>query len=454
MIEVEIRNFQAIDRLKLKIQGFTAVVGRSNIGKSSIVRALKCALTGASGQDFIRHDPETCSRLSKNSKKCKCTTSVEFKMEDGRRLLWEKGESTTYTAWDADGTKSVYSNVGQSADIPFLNEGFTKIDLGRDEKRLLQVSDQFKPIYLLDTPGTIVADVLSDVAKLDDINKAMRLVSKERKAATSTRKVRDSDIKVLESKLEAYSNLDSTLTKVGQVREVYKGLHSKEQKVQEVQGFIENFVRVGSAIKALRVAVEPEIPEVDPLGEKSRSYEKAASLYAHLEDSAKALKRLRGVSDLEVPDATMVQDLSQKVAQAGAFYRDLEEDQTTVEALKGLETLDDPQLDVVAQAVKTWGSVAVWYSRLLSLKTTLLDFKAVEKADVETLNPEALKQTYSKVASIRSLYARLETLEAEIEATSLEHEEAIADESEALEAFAELGVCPTCNQGIGPKHKH
>ena len=33
MIEVEVRNFQSIEHISLKVEGFTALVGRSNIGK-------------------------------------------------------------------------------------------------------------------------------------------------------------------------------------------------------------------------------------------------------------------------------------------------------------------------------------------------------------------------------------------------------------------------------------
>ena len=46
MLDVEIRNFQSIDHVHLRVEGFTALVGRSNIGKSAVVRAVKAALTG------------------------------------------------------------------------------------------------------------------------------------------------------------------------------------------------------------------------------------------------------------------------------------------------------------------------------------------------------------------------------------------------------------------------
>ena len=40
MTEIEIENFQAIRKLKLKVEGFTVLTGKTNIGKSSVVRAV------------------------------------------------------------------------------------------------------------------------------------------------------------------------------------------------------------------------------------------------------------------------------------------------------------------------------------------------------------------------------------------------------------------------------
>ena len=63
MTEVEVRNFQSVEHAVFRIEGFTALVGRSNIGKSALVRAVKAALTGATGTDFVRHGGLCARRL-------------------------------------------------------------------------------------------------------------------------------------------------------------------------------------------------------------------------------------------------------------------------------------------------------------------------------------------------------------------------------------------------------
>src|SRR5277367_3768831 len=154
--EVEVTNFQSIEHAKFVIEGYTALVGRSNIGKSAIVRAVKAALTGASGTSFVRHGPN-CARRLKDAKKCQCKATVRIKRE-GFDLLWEKGDSDNRYTFNGQ----VNDSVGQGTPT-FLQAGFAPIKIG-DDKELLQVADQFDPIFLLNKTGGAVADVLSDVA--------------------------------------------------------------------------------------------------------------------------------------------------------------------------------------------------------------------------------------------------------------------------------------------------
>ena len=62
MVHIEIRNFQAITHEVIEVRGFSALAGRSNIGKSTIIRAVKAALTGAPVDSYVRHSSR-CLRV-------------------------------------------------------------------------------------------------------------------------------------------------------------------------------------------------------------------------------------------------------------------------------------------------------------------------------------------------------------------------------------------------------
>lgn len=455
MIEVQIENFQAIDHLKFQIEGFTAIVGRSNLGKSSIIRALKAALSGADGNNFVRHNPETCARVLRGVKKCQCFCSVQFKFEDGRRLLWEKGDVVNkYTAWDADGEKTVYSNVGgKGSDAPaMLEKGFSQIEIGA-KKNLLQVADQFNPLFLLDLSGTVVADVLSDVAQLDEINKAMRLVSKDRRSASSTRKVREEDVKTVEVKLEKYEKLDITLQQTNQVEQSHEYVLLHLGKVDLIAGFLSNYIRVGTALQALKKAVSPAVPEVEPLNSFAVKYSEADRMLGDLEESVTEVRALLGVQKVTVPDIEVVQDTASKLEKASELHKRLTAVAYAVRDLRGVDNVEVPSLPNLGEKADSLKALSRWQTRLDVLESTLGQYEGFDS--VVLRSPGVVQMTRDHLSGVSRFLDRQVSLEAVITQTEKELEEAAAEEASILDEFKALGVCPTCSQNITPEgHAH
>src|SRR5690606_9061985 len=247
------------------------------IGKSSIVRALKAALAGGSGSDFVRHDARACARIVAGAKSCKCCSSVKVMFGEGQGLLWEKGGKVNrYTVWK-DGREAIYDRVGQAMDLPeVLGAEFAPVKLGAKDS-LLQVTTQFEAPFLLDLSGGAVADVLSDIGQLDDINQAMAAVSKDRRTAIATRKVRESDVKALGEQLEAYSTLDAHLTRVEAARG--QGVHvtTTSQRLALLDRLIAEVTTISRDTKRLKAALERAVPEATPLRAVAERYGRACA---------------------------------------------------------------------------------------------------------------------------------------------------------------------------------
>jgi len=45
-VKIRIKNFQSIEDLEIEVRGFTAITGKTNIGKSAIMRAISSAMLG------------------------------------------------------------------------------------------------------------------------------------------------------------------------------------------------------------------------------------------------------------------------------------------------------------------------------------------------------------------------------------------------------------------------
>jgi hypothetical protein len=409
MIDVEIHNFQSIEHLKVQIEGFTAVIGRSNLGKSALVRALKAALTGAQEDNYVRHGV-TCERIVKSTKSCKCSCSVHIKAE-GFDLLWEKGGDLNKYTFNGE----VKTAVGKGTP-EFLEERFGLVKIG-DNKVLLQVADQFKsegggPIFLLDESGSVVADVLSDVAQLDRINVAMRMAEKDRREATAQRKLREKDVLELRIKLANYDNLDDALARAKEVEQDERQVTNQRAKRDQLANFRTTFITVARRVKALNEVPKLVIPEVAP----TQEHQKKAKLLA-------------------------------------GFIAEVTPRQKIVDSLQGIEDVSAPKIEPVQERWKSLSKLHGWVLRFRTYKDLFARWKNVEAAPVPTID-EVLNRSASAL-KMATLIRRRAGLEQEVARLAKLVDEVEIEFQGILVEKAELGgVCPTCSQPMNLDHEH
>lgn len=397
MLEVEVRNFQSIDAVNLKVEGFTALVGRSNIGKSALVRAVKAALTGAPVSSFVRHG-KGCLRKVKKAKTCKCFASVHLKTE-GFDLLWEKGDAINRYTFNG-----VIYDKAEKGTPEFLSPAFLPVKVG-DQQTLLQVADQFSAIFLLDQTGGTVADVLSDVARLDRINVAMRLAEKDRKEAVSTRKVREKDVTDLQTKLAAYDGLDAAVTKASEVQADLAAIESLAARVEQIDGFMASGSALGQRIKVLTAGAETPVPDPETLETQGDS-----------------------------------------VAQLEDWVDQLEEAETAVEALAGVDTIDLPEKAPLQAASKNLESMVKWHQQLVVFRDWFNAVKPVEA--LPAFSAQHLTEARTSLDRLQKWVSSLTSLTSSLKALQDEWEVVLKEEKEAHDEVETLGVCPTCVQPL------
>jgi hypothetical protein len=399
MVRVEVHNFQSIQDGVVDIDGFSVVVGRSNIGKSALVRAIKAALTGAPADNYVRHGFD-CQRISKGSKSCKCFCSVRIQGPDVD-LLWEKGDSVNRYVYN--GTEHTVVGKGQPE---FLGPAFAPIQIGGDTTpTLLQVADQFRPLFILDRSGTAVADVLSDVAKLDQINEASRAAERDRRECASTRKIRDKDLKELDHTIALYDGLDAVVARVKAVEAMDEAVAVLETNLRTLDRLALALATVGSSIRALTPVEKVEIRP------PAKVVEQAARLGA----------------------LTLWQDSLQAKLSA-------------LTSLKKAAEVPISEVSGITFLARGHSELERWTAQLVAIKAVFARFKVVEVTAVpETAHLTALHSSYRRVSDwseklvgLQGAVARLEKLEATAE----------VEEAAILAEFKALEVCPTCRQPI------
>jgi hypothetical protein len=408
MLEVEVENFQSIEHALVRVDGFTALVGKSNLGKSAIVRAVKAALTGAVGTAFVRHGP-SCAQFVRKAKTCECYASVHLRTE-GFDLKWEKGDKRN--RYTFNGTEYGVPNRGtpEFLERPMLPMDFGLVKVG-DQEKLLQIADQFRDsIFLLDQSGGAVADLFSDVARLDRINVATRMVEKDRKESVSTRKVREQDIGDFATRLLAYEGLDEAVAKAKAVDAKLDRISVVETKVSTLSSYIDDVRALGFRVDALQKACALPVPKVEPVLAKHGEFERVRRFEANVNDRAVSIRNLQGV-----------------------------------------EKVPDPVISPVANAAKKCAQLVTWTTKLTSFQEQFGRFKGF--GDLASPDGTALKSARDRCLQLSTWTSRLETLAKTIKHLEVEFQVAVADEIILEKDKKAFGFCPTCEQPIDG-HKH
>jgi hypothetical protein len=406
MIEVEIRGFQSIEHLSIQIDGFTALVGRSNIGKSAVVRAIKCALTNSLGTSFVRHGDD-CARILRKAKACKCQSTVHLQTE-GFDLRWEKGDAINRYTFNGER----YDKPGQGIPEFLISHGFAPIKVG-DEVGSIQVADQFFPIFLLNQSGPSIAEAISDVARLDRVSAATKLVEKDRREVVSTKKIREKDAEGLRQRLTAYDGLDAALTKTTQAAAALGGVGKALQRVNALSQY-------------------------------------AASTEAIL----KRIKSLWEVGSIPVPDITFLAKGALKVEGLVRFVSDLTRRVEGYKSIAWVEKFLDliPAVEAFQEAAKRLQQLDLWVHRLRSYRARFAILEAAGAITLPALTPletqrDRLRDLARSTSRQVAITKDIQRVQGELTVASTE-EELVQVEVEAL------GVCPTCTQPVQTGHAH
>jgi len=403
MIRIEIRNFQSVEHAVITVRGFTALVGRSNIGKSAVIRAVEAALSGASGTSFVRHGPK-CARRLKDIKTCKCYASVHI-VGGGMDLLWEKGDGVNRYRYNGKDYDAIARGFPE-----FLKPDFTPVKVG-DKQVQLQIATQWEPIFLLNTSGGTVADVLSDVARLDRINMAMRLSEKDRKAAMATLKVRGEDTIRLKDSLAGYDGLDDVVRRARNTASRLKEIEGYDARVRTLEGFI-----MSSAVLGVRI------------------------------------RNLEGITQITVPALEPLLAQTKSLSQLAVFRASYESKATIIAALEPVEHLQPPAPKPVQQAQTYFENTSGWLTKVRALKVVLEGWAVVQT----TVVPDAMRLTLAQEAASKAaaLATRQAAVQASLTALEQQYEAVLLEERGVQEEVRQLGACPSCSRPFHGEHAH
>jgi DNA repair exonuclease SbcCD ATPase subunit len=394
-VRVRVQNLQSIEDATVVIDGLTVVTGPNNSGKTALMRAIRGVFVNAPAGPLVRHG---CAHL---------TVSLTF--DDGTEVVWEKGWSKpdrkgkTVNRYTINGQQ--LSGVGRGVPPEVESLGVREIPAASD-RIWPQIAQQFDgTLFLVNRPGSAVAEALSDVERVGKLSSALKASEKDRRSVNSELKVRRKDLLTHEGRVKHYEGLDDVLAQGDDLQD--------------------RFRQSGLAAQ--------EIQATEEIRNRYRTVRGRADTLASFDSSV-------------VPDSGRSEKLCRGIERVGAYQARYKASLVEVENLRSFGGVTIPSPDsLLAQqeALRAQKALAVRHARVTEAASCYASFSF---PSFDSTRPENLlrkREVVSDLASRRQTMAkRVEQVEGEATTATTDLAEA---EAEVIRLLGERGVCPTCN---------
>lgn len=420
--EVVLHNYKSYDDMRIPLSDFTAFIGPSNSGKSTVIKAIVlCLYNEPSGNKYIRHGEKLCW--------------VETWFDDNSGIRRTRGvkesgeEINSYELIYPDGHTDEYTNFGQGAVEPVVKfHGIPKVDLFGEEE-CLNISNQFSTPFLLATTAPKRGKMIGKMAKTDVADLALQNINLEVRRRKSKKKELAEELKDIKEELKGMKDLPNAES----------ALDSLKDKLDRTKDIEQKFKRI-VFIQGELSALNKRKSELDVLIQKEAEVN---DLVDRLEGLAKLNSRLNYVMSIQ---KNLLHTIQEKDA-----------------AIKVIQTIDVEKLDNVQQSIARLVTLLENVARIQAiyekLKTEYNHRKEAEKIAENSIDTEVIMNEMERcrtllleINQILSVQTKIDTEKARekrgfsvIENLQLDYENKFQEYKSAL---IENKQCPVCQSEL------
>ena len=440
-VRVRVQNFQSIEDATLEIDGLTAITGTNNSGKTAVMRAIRGVFTNAPAGPLVRHG---CAHLT-----------VTLTFDDGTTIVWEKGwekpgrKGKTVNQYTINGMKIATVGRGVPPEVEAL--GVREVRAASDRVWPQIASQHTGNLFLVDRPGSAVAEALSDVERVGKLTAALKSSEKDRRAVNSELKVRRKDVEVYKTEVSKFDGLDVVGGEIRDLDVIQKDLFGRQKsdldEVSDLLGRHQTASSVTEALAGFDPDVVPDQQHAEKLSDWSR---KIGVVQGYSDQYTRALastKALESFDPTVVPDSQRVEKLQRAVETVGDYRDQHRKARGVVDALDGFSGVVIPDADDLVsrgQRIETVRTYAVRHQEAADLVQSFADFVSPDLPGSDLFDDlrESIESAISLRDRLNVARENLEELKSNIQQTADDLAEAEAD---VIRLLGDRGVCPTCN---------
>lgn len=294
---LSVKNFQSLKKITLDLKPFTVIVGKSDSGKSALVRAISAALFNTSGNDYITWGEKECL--------------VQI-ISDGNLIEYKKGSSPSYKI-----NSERFSAIGRGPFIGVEKLGFREIS-NEGAKIRPQISTQYDPPFLISDAFSpqIVASILGVLSDSIKVSSAKKMAETDLRAVTSELNYKEKDIDSTKTSLiESRVALSKFTAEFAPIHKLWEENLQLLKKLESLGPTITKYESLSRDVLGLESSLS-QFHGIPPLKESLSLLSNKASTHSSIEDRYKIIVLLESaIRKLEESLATIlgvIEDLKKK----------------------------------------------------------------------------------------------------------------------------------------------
>jgi DNA repair exonuclease SbcCD nuclease subunit/tetratricopeptide (TPR) repeat protein len=267
--KVELENFQSHEHTIVEFgEGLNAIIGPSDSGKSSIIRALRWVLYNEpKGADFIRHGANTC-RVRVTFDNGEFIERIRTVKHAGKYIIG-KLVQTVGSSQAPYLQLFEYEGFGSQVPIEVMNVSqMPKSNLGRGDSQTLNFRYQLDPPFLIGESPATGAAVIGRLTNVHLVDTAVKQIGQEIARTNAELKHLRQSLKETEDQLAGFTGLkelEQTLKKLDQqytvlelaseradqLKDLEREITQAERAIDRYSEFIESFENLDAAMKLM-----------------------------------------------------------------------------------------------------------------------------------------------------------------------------------------------------------
>lgn len=415
--------------------GLNVLCGPNNTGKSAVVEALRCLSQNPAPRHVIRHGAKEAR--------------VEVLLDGGWRVAWVRRKAYALYEIFAPGADEpqVFAKMGRGKVPEEVAEllKMAPVSFEKGEAVDVHLGDQRHPIFLLDQPGSLLADFLASSTESAHLMAMQDLLREKTRRAKISQGNLEKATARLRDGLDRLAPLPELSHALELLREEGRDLEARSAEVPKLEARLSGLERAKTQVAGLTrrvaglsgLAAPPPLAPSAPLGASLAALKDAGQRIRRVKAT---LSRLAGLST--PPELSPAGQLAGSLARLEGLHGRARSVRVSLDHLRTLA--EPPALSPVAGLARDSAQI----DRLRALKGRA-------ESRQRTLSALAAPPELGDPAPLAGLLESMQAVSARIakgRAWLAGREGVLADKAAAIAArLAELGECPLCGSGLDPE---